>query len=104
MYAQIVKWFESHMLPCAYKQIFGIDCPGCGFQRACLALVKGDIKQSLTLYPAVIPVIITALVLLLNSRYKFDNKAYISKSLYFFTGSVILISYVNKMMLLYHSH
>jgi len=90
------------MFPCAYKQLFGIDCPGCGFQRACIALLKGNLTQSLSLYPAAIPVLITAFVLLVNSRYKFDQKAYIRKGLYFFTGGIILVSYVNKMVMLYH--
>lgn len=104
MYSVMVKWLESHMLPCAYKQIFGIDCPGCGFQRACLALLKGNVGQSLALYPAAIPVMVTAIILLLNSRYQFDKKARIRKGLYFFTGGIILISYISKMLLLYYHH
>jgi hypothetical protein len=92
------------MLPCAYKSIFGIDCPGCGFQRAFIALLKGNIGESLHLYPAVIPILITAAVLLADTRYRFDRNLKIRKGLYIFTGLVIAVSYVSKMVLLYYHH
>ncbi|MBT6029840.1 MAG: DUF2752 domain-containing protein, partial [Crocinitomicaceae bacterium] len=25
---------EDWMLPCLYKKVSGLDCPGCGFQRS----------------------------------------------------------------------
>lgn len=102
MFTILLKWIEDHMLPCAYKSIFGIDCPGCGFQRACIALLKGNLSQSIGFYPAAIPLIITAIVLLIDSRYRFDKKSIIKKGLYLFTGSIIAISYISKMIVLYH--
>ena len=31
------------MFRCPFKLLTGLDCPGCGFQRALRALLKGDI-------------------------------------------------------------
>lgn len=30
-----------NLLPCAWKQLLGISCPFCGFQRAVFAVVQG---------------------------------------------------------------
>ncbi len=51
----MVEWLESHMLPCFYKKYFGVDCPGCGMQRSLVALLKGDLLESLHLFPALLP-------------------------------------------------
>ena len=48
------------MLPCAYKEILGIDCPTCGAQRSLLLLIEGNFKDSFLLYPPLIPVLILA--------------------------------------------
>lgn len=33
-------------IPCLFKQVTGLDCPGCGMTRASLAFLNGDIYQS----------------------------------------------------------
>jgi len=45
------------MLPCAYKAVFGIDCPVCGFQRALIELMKGNFLKSFVIYPPLLPVL-----------------------------------------------
>lgn len=37
--------FNIH-IPCIFKKITGLDCPGCGMTRAILALLDGDIYQA----------------------------------------------------------
>ncbi len=100
----LTDWLQRHMLPCAFKFIFGVDCPGCGFQRSFIALVKGDLVTSFTLYPATIPILIAAVVSLLDVKYQFDKRYRIKNKLYVFMLSVVFISYVNKMVLLYIIH
>jgi hypothetical protein len=46
------------LLPCAYKQLFGIDCPLCGGQRSLLLLLDGHLEKSFLLYPPLIPVLL----------------------------------------------
>lgn len=35
-----------HLLPCLFKSITGLSCPGCGIQRSFLLLLNGDIAAS----------------------------------------------------------
>jgi len=46
------------MFPCVYYYYFGIECPGCGFQRSIVHLFHGDFYFSLLLFPGLIPLLI----------------------------------------------
>lgn len=35
------------------KKILGIDCPGCGMQRATVMVVQGDFANAFTMFPAI---------------------------------------------------
>lgn len=41
------------MLPCFSKTLFGIECLGCGFQRALFLLFQGKFKDAFFMYPAI---------------------------------------------------
>jgi len=97
----VIDWLEKHMLPCAYKSIFGIDCPGCGFQRSVIALLKGNFSESLQLYPATIPLLITCIFLLLKIKFNFDKNNQIKKYLFITVGLIIFLSYSIKMWEVY---
>lgn len=45
------------MLPCMNKYFFGIDCPGCGTQRAVAFLLQGDFSAAFEIFPAIYPMI-----------------------------------------------
>ena len=53
----MISWLQKHMLPCAFKMFFGIDCPICGFQRSLVQLLEGNVLSSLKIYPPLIFVI-----------------------------------------------
>jgi hypothetical protein len=101
-----VGWLQNHLLPCPFKYITGIDCPGCGFQRSVIALVQGNLHQSLQLYPAAIPLLLFFAYGLADKYFKLDtSKNIIKKSLFVAIGFVILISYAVKLVGLYeHYH
>lgn len=44
---------EKYMIPCLSKTLFGVECLGCGFQRAVLLLLKGEWSAAFAMYPAV---------------------------------------------------
>jgi len=44
---------EKYMMPCLSKTLFGIECLGCGFQRALLLLFKGEFSMAFQMYPAI---------------------------------------------------
>ena len=50
------------MLPCAYKELFGIDCPACGGQRSFSLLMEGNFLESFLMYPPLIPVLLLAIM------------------------------------------
>jgi len=43
---------EKFMLPCLFKTLFGIECLGCGFQRALFLLFQGQFLAAFKMYPA----------------------------------------------------
>ena len=44
---------EDYMLPCLHKEIFGVDCLGCGIQRATALLFRGEFIAAFKMYPAI---------------------------------------------------
>lgn len=44
---------EDFMIPCLSKKLFGLDCPGCGMQRAFVMLIKGDFADAFHMFPAI---------------------------------------------------
>ena len=53
-----------HLLPCFYKQVFGISCPLCGGQRSVLLLFEGRFWESVKMFPPLFPLAITLLLVL----------------------------------------
>lgn len=80
---------EDYMLPCLNKKLFGIECPGCGAQRAISFLLKGDFIDAFTMYPAIFTIIPLLGFLLVDSFFtiKYSNKIIIT----LMVSSVILI-------------
>ena len=98
----LISWLQNHLIPCPFKYITGIDCPGCGFQRSVIALIQGDFYKSLTLYPAAIPLILLAMYIAADGYFKLDNSGNILKrTLFMVVGLLIIGSYCYKMWLFY---
>ena len=91
----MLSWLEKHMLPCAYKSIFGIDCPICGFQRSLIELMKGHFRESFSVYPPLIPVLSLigfSLLYLVNRRFIGTN------FLKYYAFAVLIIVVFNYIM------
>jgi len=82
-------YFEA-MLPCPSKTFLGLECPGCGLQRSFLALVKGQVLESIKLYPALIPLLITLVLLAGTVLFRWRNMS-----------RLLLIMYLLDTMLIY---
>jgi hypothetical protein len=93
-----IDWLEKRQLPCFYKSMFGMECPGCGMQRAFVALLRGDLIASLKLYPALIPTMAMLVLLVVHIFYHLKNGAKILVSLFVFNVVIILISYIFKFL------
>ena len=91
-----LDWLEHHLIPCPTKYFFGIECPGCGMQRSIIELLKGDILESIKLYPPLIPLLILFAILVVNL--KVNSVAWQKTLKYSFIANVviILVNYVFK--------
>ena len=98
MLENIITWLEAHMASCYYKKYLGIECLGCGFQRAFIELLKGNFANSFALFPALIPTIFLFLFLLLHLKLKFRYGAQILQNLFIFTVSVMVLSFLYKII------
>ncbi len=61
----LVEFLEENQQQCSIKSQFGVECLGCGTQRAIIDLLKGDIKQSFVDQPAVLLFIIYVIGILI---------------------------------------
>lgn len=89
------------LLPCAYKQLFGIDCPLCGGQRSLLLLMDGDWEKSFLMYPPLIPVLLLAgifMAYLINRN--FIRRRFLVRS----AAIVLIIVMVNYIFTLSFGH
>ncbi|MEH6304070.1 DUF2752 domain-containing protein [Olivibacter sp. CPCC 100613] len=122
----LTDWLQHHLLPCPFKWLTGVDCPGCGFQRAFLLLLRGEWKASIAQYPPTIPLLLLGIFFLVKKSYfnkgnssisgfsqkKRHNLHTYSRSFYganaqenlttvlsCLVGFLIIVAYVNKMLL-----
>lgn len=102
IFVNIIHWLEAHQLPCLFKSITHFDCPGCGMQRSFILLMKKDFVASFFMYPALIPVILLFLFLIVHVCFKIKNGDSILKYAAIFCTFVIMVSYIYKLAALYH--
>ena len=75
-----------------------MDCPGCGLQRSYIALLKGNVTESLQLYPAAIPILLLFVYLLLHLFIRFKNGAKVLTAGYIFCALIIVVYYIYKVV------
>lgn len=92
------NWLEKYLLPCPFKALTGLDCPGCGFQRSVIALLKGYLTESFHLYPATIPILLLSMFLLLKIKILLDENGKITRALFAVVITVVTVSYAFKVV------
>lgn len=92
----LIAWLEHNLFSCFFVKYLGIECPGCGFQRSLIALLKGDVSESFQLYPALLPVLGMFLFLVMHLVFKFRNGANILKYTFIFNAIIIFGNYILK--------
>ncbi|UOB18199.1 DUF2752 domain-containing protein [Abyssalbus ytuae] len=88
---------NDYMIPCVNKKLFGVECPGCGMQRAVGLLFEGNFSGAFKMYPAIYTLIILILFLFFNLFYKFKFDFKIKVALITINIIIIVTSYVIKM-------
>lgn len=96
-YYTVLDWLEQLLLPCLFKALFHWECPGCGFQRSVLLLLKGKVWESVQLYWATFPILFMFLFCLVHLRLqlKWGNKILIF--LYCGSGILLFCQYIYKL-------
>jgi len=89
---------EDYMLPCLNKKLFGVDCMGCGLQRALALIFKGEFVAAFQMYPAIYSLITLFLFIGLNIFFKFKNSNNLIAALAILTVATIIISYSIKII------
>jgi hypothetical protein len=95
---KLLDYFNHHMLTCSYVKYFGIECPGCGFQRSLYYLLKGDFLLSLKTFPALIPILSMLTYLVLHLIFKFENGHKVLLVLFYASTALIVINYIFKIL------
>lgn len=91
---QLIVWLETHMKTCTFKEHTGIYCAGCGLQRSVISLLKGHIIESITFYPALLPVLMMFTFLSLHLIFKFRFGATVLKYMFIGNMSIIFLHYI----------
>ncbi len=89
---------EGYMLPCLSKKLLGMDCLGCGLQRAALFLFKGEFVLAFKMYPAIFTLFILAFFLIFNLFIKFKHDETIKISLVILNLGIIVTSFILKII------
>jgi len=93
----ILEGVEDYMLPCINKKIFGIECLGCGTQRAAALLFKGEFIAAYKMYPAIYTLILLVLFVVFNLFIKFRHDFKIKIALLLLNVIIIVVGYFIKM-------
>lgn len=91
---------EEFMLPCLNKQLFGLDCLGCGAQRALVLVFQGEFAAAFKMFPAIYTILLLLSFLIVNLFFKFKGDWYIKAGLIVFSAATIIVAYFYKMSFL----
>jgi hypothetical protein len=89
---------KDYMLPCLNKQLFGIDCPGCGLQRSVLLLFKGEFVAAFQMYPAIYTLIPLLGIVILNKLFNLRYGSQFIIGLGISSVLLIIINFIFKIV------
>lgn len=87
---------EDFMLPCPSKKFLGIECFGCGTQRAIVLVFQGKFSEAFQMYPAVYTLLMFFGFVILNFLDKKRNYGQILIFLAIINAVIMVFSYFYK--------
>ena len=87
---------EDYLIPCLNKKLLGVDCLGCGIQRATILIFQGEFKAAFFMYPAIYSLFLLAVFLIFNMFVKFKHDEKVKIGLVIMSIGIIIINYVLK--------
>ena len=88
---------EEYMMPCLSKSIFGIDCFGCGTQRAFVLLLQGEASAAFSMFPAIYTTIILFAIIGVSFIDKSRSYHKVIVGMAILNSVIMVISYIYKM-------
>ncbi len=90
-----ISFLEEHMLSCQWKNA-GIECMGCGVQRAIIHILKGEFVEAFYIYPAIYTLGIMMVFLGLHLKFNFIKGHLVLKWLFILNILIIIRNYILK--------
>lgn len=87
---------EDFMLTCPSKKFLGVECFGCGAQRAIVLVFQGRFSEAFQMYPAVYTLLLLFLFIILSFIDKKRKYSTIIMGLIALNIVIAVISYVYK--------
>lgn len=87
---------EDYMVPCMNKSLFGVECLGCGTQRALNLLIHGEFVEAFKMFPAIYTTLLFFLFLFLHFIDKSRSYHKLIIWLAIFNAVIMIISYSIK--------
>ena len=87
---------EEYMIPCMHKKFFGVDCMGCGTQRAGYMVLQGNFVDAFKMFPAIYTTILLFVFIFLHF---IDKKRKYHKIIIFLAilnAIIMVFSYIYK--------
>jgi hypothetical protein len=78
-----------------------MECPGCGMQRSLIALLKGDFIESLHYHVALIPFIITIILLMAQLIIKHEKGGKWVMWAFIVTTAITLVQFIIRQIFLF---
>lgn len=94
----MIDWLEQHFFTCYFKSQLGIECPGCGLQRSFIALLKGDIQASWHYHAALVPFLITLIILITQILFKHKNGGKLVMLFFIITCIITVFQYILRLL------
>lgn len=87
---------EDYMIPCLNKKIFGVDCFGCGTQRALALVFDGKFSEAFHMFPAIYTMILFVAMAAVNFIDRKRNYSSVLITLAIVNTVIMVVSYFYK--------
>jgi hypothetical protein len=89
---------EEYMIPCMNKKLFGVECMGCGTQRALILLSEGNFVAAFKMFPALYTLILFFIIVALHFIDKSRSYTKAIAYLAVINGIIMLTNYIYKIL------
>ena len=98
MIEKLADWLASIQQPCFYVKFLGTECPGCGTQRAFIELLRGNVVDSIIIFPALIPSLMLIALVVIHLVFKLRHGALYIKILFIINVIIMVLNYIYKLL------